>query len=78
MPDEFAAKPRIEIDGSPLATEFDLRLERVIVDDHLFLPDMFVLRFRDPNAGSHESRLQDRLRCQGPRGPGRQGGDTSR
>jgi phage protein D/phage baseplate assembly protein gpV len=48
MADEFSAKPRIEIDGSPLATEFDLRLERVVVDDHLFLPDMFVLRFRDP------------------------------
>jgi phage protein D/phage baseplate assembly protein gpV len=49
MADEFAAKPRIEIDGSPLASEFDLLLERAVVDDHLFLPDMFVLRFRDPN-----------------------------
>jgi phage protein D/phage baseplate assembly protein gpV len=48
MPEEFSAKPVIEIDGTPLATEFDLRLERVVVDDDLFLPDMFVLRFRDP------------------------------
>jgi phage protein D/phage baseplate assembly protein gpV len=48
MPEEHSAKPRIEVDGSPLAKEFDLDLERVVVDDHLFLPDMFVLRFRDP------------------------------
>jgi phage protein D/phage baseplate assembly protein gpV len=48
MPEAFAAKPRIEIDGTPLAAEFDLQLEKVVVDDHLFLPDMFVLRFRDP------------------------------
>jgi phage protein D/phage baseplate assembly protein gpV len=47
MPEEFSAKPRIEVDGSPLAAEFDIGLERVVVDDHLFLPDMFVLRFRD-------------------------------
>jgi phage protein D/phage baseplate assembly protein gpV len=48
MADQFAAKPRIEIDGAALADEFDLRVERVVVDDHLFLPDMFSLRFRDP------------------------------
>jgi phage protein D/phage baseplate assembly protein gpV len=47
MPEEYAAKPRIEIDGTPLAHEYDLLLERVVVDDHLFLPDMFELRFRD-------------------------------
>jgi phage protein D/phage baseplate assembly protein gpV len=47
MADEFSAKPRIEIDGKPLAPEFDVLLERIVVDDHLFLPDMFVLRFRD-------------------------------
>ena len=48
MPEEYAAKPHVEVDDNALATEYDLRLERVIVDDHLFLPDMFVLRFRDP------------------------------
>jgi phage protein D/phage baseplate assembly protein gpV len=48
MPEAFAAKPQIEVDGSILAKEYDLLLERVVVDDHLFLPDMFVLRFRDP------------------------------
>jgi phage protein D/phage baseplate assembly protein gpV len=47
MPDEFSAKPRIEVDGTALASEFDVDLERVVVDDHLFLPDMFVFRFRD-------------------------------
>src|SRR3954471_18861085 len=49
MPTEYAAKPHIEIDGSPLAAELDVLLERAVVDDHLFLPDMFVLRFRDPD-----------------------------
>jgi phage protein D/phage baseplate assembly protein gpV len=48
MAEQFAAKPRIVIGDAQLRDEFDLRLERVVVDDHLFLPDMFVLRFRDP------------------------------
>jgi phage protein D/phage baseplate assembly protein gpV len=48
MADEYAAKPRVEVDGSPLPRDLDLRLELALVDDHLFLPDMFVLRFRDP------------------------------
>jgi phage protein D len=47
--DEYAAKPRIEIDGNPLAPEFEVRLERAVVDDHTLLPDMVVLRFRDPD-----------------------------
>jgi phage protein D/phage baseplate assembly protein gpV len=45
---EYAAKPRVEVNGRPIAAEFDLKLERVVIDNHLFLPDMFVLHFRDP------------------------------
>ncbi|MFN2471966.1 MAG: VgrG-related protein [Gaiellaceae bacterium] len=45
---DYVAAPRIEIDGRPLAQEFEQRLELTVVDDHLFLPDMFVLAFRDP------------------------------
>lgn len=49
MPDEYAAKPRIELEDQALAAELELRLERAIVDDHALLPDMFALRFRDPD-----------------------------
>ena len=49
MADEYAAKPRIEIGGNALAPEIELRLERAVVDDDAFLPDMVVLRFRDPD-----------------------------
>jgi phage protein D/phage baseplate assembly protein gpV len=49
MADEYAAKPSIEIDGNVLPSEFELRLERAVVDDHTLLPDMFTLRFRDPD-----------------------------
>ena len=35
------------IDGSPLARELEPLLESVLVDDHLHLPDMFLLTFRD-------------------------------
>ena len=49
MPAKYATKPLIHVDGAPLASELDALLERVVVDDHLFLPDMFTLRFRDPN-----------------------------
>jgi phage protein D/phage baseplate assembly protein gpV len=45
---EFATKPKVEVDGSPLSEDLDPLLEQVIVDDHLHLPDMFTLRFRDP------------------------------
>jgi len=49
MPDEYAAKPAVEVDGSPLSHDCELLLERVVVDGDLVLPDMFVLRFRDPD-----------------------------
>lgn len=43
----YAAEPRIEVDGTPLPLEYQSLLERVVVDEHAFLPEMFVLRFRD-------------------------------
>jgi phage protein D len=49
MPDDprIGVKPRVEVDGSPLAAEVEVLLEQVVVDDHLHLPDMFLLSFRD-------------------------------
>lgn len=49
MSTKYATKPLINVDGTPLASELEALLERVVVDDHLFLPDMFTLRFRDPD-----------------------------
>ena len=40
-------RPRIEVDGSPLPAELDVLVEQVVVDDHLHLPDMFLVAFRD-------------------------------
>jgi phage protein D len=40
-------KPRIEVEGQAMADEVDVLLEQVLVDDHLHLPDMFLLSFRD-------------------------------
>jgi phage protein D len=45
---DYIAAPKVEIDGRPLAQKFERLLELTLVDDHLFLPDMFVLSFRDP------------------------------
>jgi phage protein D len=53
MPEDALAgiKPRIEVEGSPLADEVEVLLEQVMVDDHLHLPDMFLLTFRDVSHG---------------------------
>ncbi len=40
-------RPKVEVGGTALATELEVLLEQVVVDDHLHLPDMFLLRFRD-------------------------------
>ncbi|MEZ0241047.1 MAG: VgrG-related protein [Chloroflexota bacterium] len=37
----------VEIDGQPLSVELIPKLERVVVDDYLHLPDMFMLVFQD-------------------------------
>jgi len=47
MPEEFTLRPRVEIDGSPLASDLEVLLEKVVVDDHLHTPDMFEITFRD-------------------------------
>ena len=47
MTEEFAVRPRVEIDGSPLSADLEVLIERVVVDDHLHAPDMFTLTFRD-------------------------------
>jgi phage protein D len=44
---EFTLQAQVEIDGTPLAPDLVPSLERVVVDDHLHLPDTFVLAFRD-------------------------------
>ena len=51
MTQEFAVRPRVEIDGSALSAELEALLEQVIVDDHLHTPDMFEVRFRDAERG---------------------------
>jgi phage protein D len=40
-------KPKIELDGAALPADVEVLLEQVAVDDHLHLPDMFLLSFRD-------------------------------
>jgi hypothetical protein len=71
MPEDarIGVKPRVEVDGSPLAADVEVLLEQVVVDDHLHLPDMFLLRFRD--VGSQvvrQARLQiaSRVRISAP------------
>jgi len=44
---EFASRPTIAIDGLPLDRELEPMIERVVVDDHLHLPDMFSITLRD-------------------------------
>jgi phage protein D len=43
----LSANVKVEIDGQELAVELVPQLERVVVDDYLHLPDMFVLVFHD-------------------------------
>jgi phage protein D len=49
MPEDARAgiKPKVEVDGSALASNLEPLLELTVVDDHLHLPDMFLLSFRD-------------------------------
>jgi phage protein D len=61
MPEDALAgvKPRIEVDGQPLGADVETLLEQVVVDDHLHLPDMFLLSFRDAaNQVVRQARLQ--------------------
>ena len=47
MPQDFAIRPRVEIDGTPVPAELEVLLEQVVIDDHLHTPDMFEVTFRD-------------------------------
>ncbi|HEX4214929.1 MAG TPA: VgrG-related protein [Candidatus Dormibacteraeota bacterium] len=40
-------RPKIEVGGTALAQDLEILLEQTVVDDHLHLPDMFLLSFRD-------------------------------
>ncbi|MGA7989206.1 MAG: VgrG-related protein [Candidatus Dormiibacterota bacterium] len=46
--DVLASWPEVEIDGSPLADKLRTVLTGVVVDNHLHLPDMFIMVFEDP------------------------------
>jgi uncharacterized protein involved in type VI secretion and phage assembly len=48
MPTSFVSKPRIEVEGTPLPTGIDQLVEQIVIDDSRVLPDMFMVRFRDP------------------------------
>ncbi len=47
MSRDLSSAPSITVDGTPLAQEVLPTLERVVIDDHLHLPDMFAITFRD-------------------------------
>lgn len=48
MTDDYVGiRPKVDVGGSPLAADLEVLLEQVVVDDHLHLPDMFLLCFRD-------------------------------
>lgn len=48
MTNEYVGvRPKIEVGGTALAEDLEVSLEQVVVDDHLHLPDMFLLCFRD-------------------------------
>ena len=68
-------RPKIEVGGTALAADLEVLLEQVVVDDHLHLPDMFLLRFRDTGRDvlkRGQSRSAPRSRSPSPRpGPAR-------
>ena len=79
MPEDALAgiKPRVEVEGQPLAADVETLLEQVVVDDHLHLPDMFLLAFRD--AGHQVARQAQlhigskvKIGVPGPEGSGTQ------
>jgi phage protein D len=46
----FSSWPTVEVDGAPLPASVEPQLVGVVVDHHLHLPDMFLLRFADEQA----------------------------
>ncbi len=49
-PTQSRSWPTVEVEGRPLADAVENLLVSVIVDHHLHLPDMFLLRFQDGTA----------------------------
>ncbi len=45
--EEFGARPTVTVNGDVLRGDIETLVEEVVVDDHLHLPDMFVLRLRN-------------------------------
>ncbi len=43
----FSVQAQVKVDGMPLSDEVHGVLEQVVIDQHLHLPDMFTLTFRD-------------------------------
>ncbi len=67
----------VDIDGSPLAADAKALLISAHVDDSLRLPDLFVLRFRDPErmvitkSGRQDRRPRSRSRWPATAAPAR-------
>src|SRR5919204_436382 len=49
MPQPYHVWPDISIDGTALSRQLDAKLERVVIDHHQHLPDMFMIAFHDPD-----------------------------
>ena len=55
MPDAaLASAIKVEIDGQPLAGDVEPALVRVVVDDHLLLPDTFELTLQETPDVDHQ------------------------
>src|SRR2546421_11597993 len=62
-------RPKIEVEGSQLAPELDVLVEQVVVDDHLHLPDMFLVAFRDVEhdvLGKAKLKIGSRVKVSAP------------
>jgi phage protein D/phage baseplate assembly protein gpV len=53
-PDSHTHGFQIEVEGTPLPDDVRAMLEAFVVDDSLHAPDLFELRFRDPNRAALE------------------------
>ena len=68
MSTEYATRAAITIDGLALESSLVSLVERVIVDDHLHLPDMLMVTLRDPDrdvAGRSKVRIGSTIRIAG-------------
>jgi phage protein D len=73
-PGVFSLQASIEIDGTPLGHVLEPLVEAVIVDDHLHLPSMFVLAFRDHTRtvlADAAIKIGTRIVIRGPAGAGK-------